>query len=119
MISPEDFEVFVEPHRTLALAVYENFAAIGPNLTQRVRWGMPGFTGIKDIATVYHAGKGDNMHVNLQLFMGAHLDNPHGLIEGTGKNMRNIKFRSVDDIGRPGVEDAIRAAIAYDLETNG
>lgn len=119
MIDPKSFDVFVEPQKSLALAVYNKFAAIGPDLTQRMRWGMPGFTGIKDIATVYHAGKGANAHINLQLFMGAHLDNSTGLIEGTGKNMRNIKFFTLDDVDRPGVEEVIRAAIAYDLETNG
>lgn len=112
------FESIEEPRRSIAEAVHARFAAIGPNLTQRVRWGMPGFTGHKDIATVSANGKGANAHVNLQLFMGAHLDNAVGLIEGTGKNMRNIKFYTLEDVSRPGVDDAIRAAIAYDQEHN-
>ncbi len=112
------FEKLEEPRRSIAHAVHEKVAAIGPDLVQRVRWGMPGFTGKKDIATVSGAGKGANAHINLQLFMGAHLDNSAGLIEGTGKHMRNIKFYILEDVDRPGVEEAIRAAIAYDQENN-
>lgn len=112
------FEKLEEPRRSIAHAVHEKFAGMGPDLVQRVRWGMPGFIGKKDIATVSGAGKGANAHINLQLFMGAHLENDAGLIEGTGKNMRNIKFYSLDDVDRPGVEAAIRAAIAYDWENN-
>lgn len=33
--------------------------------------------------------------VSLMLFKGAHLDDPAGLLEGTGKNLRHVKVRSL------------------------
>ena len=33
-------------------------------------------------------------HTNLGFFHGAHLDDPNGLLEGTGKNMRHVKLRA-------------------------
>ena len=32
-------------------------------------------------------------HVNVGFFLGAHLDDAAGLLEGTGKNMRHVKLR--------------------------
>ncbi|HUV32153.1 MAG TPA: DUF1801 domain-containing protein [Devosiaceae bacterium] len=102
------------PERELAEAVHARVAALGPDLVQKLRWNTPAFVGNKDVASVSAVGKGANRHVNLFLFQGAALPNPHGLIEGTGKSMRHIKFYSLADLDRPGVDDAIRAAIALD-----
>jgi len=32
-------------------------------------------------------------HTNVGFFFGAHLDDPSGLLEGTGKNMRHVKLK--------------------------
>jgi hypothetical protein len=40
-------------------------------------------------------------HVNLQLADGAQLEDPDGLVEGTGKRIRHVKFRSLEDVKRP------------------
>jgi hypothetical protein len=50
--------------------------------------------------------------VNLQLADGGDLPNPHGRIEGTGKRIRHIKVRSVDDASSVQVLAAIRAQLA-------
>ncbi len=49
-------------------------------------------------------------HVNLGFFQGAALDDPHGLLEGTGKQLRHVKLRSVADVHREGIEALIAAA---------
>jgi hypothetical protein len=49
-------------------------------------------------------------HVNLQLFHGAGLEDPLGLLEGTGKTARHVKLRSVEDVARPGVGRLIERA---------
>ena len=51
-------------------------------------------------------------YVNLQLADGATLPNPDGRIEGTGKRVRHIKVRSVEDAGAPWVRAAIAAQVA-------
>lgn len=40
-------------------------------------------------------------HVNVQLADGADLDDPTGIVEGTGKRIRHVKCRSLDDAARP------------------
>jgi hypothetical protein len=51
-------------------------------------------------------------HVNLQLADGVDLPNPDDRIEGTGKRIRHIKVRSVEDAQSA----AVRAAIAAEVE---
>ncbi|HEY9378792.1 MAG TPA: hypothetical protein VIQ02_17070, partial [Jiangellaceae bacterium] len=46
-------------------------------------------------------------HVNVQLADGAQLDDPTGIVEGTGKRIRHVKCRSLEDVGRP----ALRALL--------
>lgn len=46
-------------------------------------------------------------HVNVQLADGALLADPEGIVEGTGKRIRHVKCRSLDDVARP----ALRALI--------
>ncbi len=47
-------------------------------------------------------------HVNVQLADGALLPDPAGIVEGTGKRIRHVKCRSLDDVARP----ALRALLA-------
>lgn len=48
-----------------------------------------------------------NAHVNVQLADGALLDDPSAIIEGTGKRIRHVKCRSLEDVARP----ALRALL--------
>lgn len=113
-MSAKQFATLAASLQGLAEAVHARFARLGPHLEQKSRWGYPAFVGRGDIASVGGTGKGGNAHVNLYLFHGAQLPNPHLLIEGTGKAMRHIKFFTLADLDRPGVDAAIRAAIAFD-----
>ena len=49
-------------------------------------------------------------HVNLMFPRGADLNDPRGLLEGTGKAMRHVKMFSVADVGRPGVRALVSQA---------
>lgn len=53
-----------------------------------------------------HAG-----HINLGFPRGAALPDPNRVLQGEGKAMRHIKFRSVSDLERPFVRRYIQAAI--------
>src|SRR6476660_5832773 len=46
-------------------------------------------------------------HVNVGFFRGAELDDPNGLLEGTGKFMRHVKLRP----GQPVDSEALRTLI--------
>jgi hypothetical protein len=56
-------------------------------------------------------------HVNLQLADGVDLPNPDGRIEGTGKRVRHIKVRSVDEAGSDPVRRAISDQVAAEAGT--
>ena len=51
-------------------------------------------------------------HVNLGFYHGASLTDRAGLLEGTGKELRHVKLRSVSAAQRPAVIALLRQAIA-------
>jgi hypothetical protein len=54
------------------------------------------------VALIPHAA-----HVNVQLADGAVLDDPAGIVEGTGKRIRHVKCRSVEDVARPALRQLL------------
>ena len=65
----------------------------GPRMSEQVMY-IAGFTS----------------HANLGFIKGAHLPDPHGLLDGTGKGMRHVKLRTPEDFSRPGMRELVRAA---------
>ena len=51
-------------------------------------------------------------YVNLGFWHGAGLADPAALLEGTGKKMRHVKVRTVEEAGSEAVRDLIGAALA-------
>lgn len=66
--------------------------------------GPPGGTRIRGllVALIPHGA-----HVNVQLADGALLDDPLGIVEGTGKRIRHVKCRSLDDVARPALREVL------------
>jgi hypothetical protein len=72
-----------------------------------------GFSGkMKDMFCYIAANAG---HVNLGFPRGTLLPDPNRVLEGEGKTMRHIKFRSQSDVERPFVRRYIRAAMEQAL----
>jgi hypothetical protein len=49
--------------------------------------------------------------VNVQLADGADLPDPTDIVEGTGKKIRHVKVRSLEEVARPALHELIRAQI--------
>lgn len=49
-------------------------------------------------------------HVNVGFFYGAMLEDPAGLLEGSGKRMRHVKLKSGEELGSAALRDLIDAA---------
>jgi hypothetical protein len=49
-------------------------------------------------------------HINLGFYWGAQMDDPEGVLEGGGKQLRDIKIRSKADLGTPVIRDYLRRA---------
>lgn len=58
-------------------------------------------------------------HVNLGFFYGAGLDDPSGLLEGTGKKMRHIKVRNVGEASSADIKALIETALIERRSTLG
>lgn len=50
-------------------------------------------------------------HVNLGFYYGAVLPDPEGLMEGTGKNLRHIKVKGVEEVEHPALRDLLQASL--------
>ena len=69
-------------------------------------WGIPTFEA-KDPFCFYMVGK---KHVTFGFHYGTSLKDPEGLLEGTGKNIRHVKLRTVEDLQRKGLKGLMQAA---------
>lgn len=48
--------------------------------------------------------------VTLGFLFGRQLDDPHHLLQGTGKRMRHVKVRALEDARNPALEELVRVA---------
>jgi len=69
-------------------------------------WGIPTFEA-RDPFCFYMVGKN---HVTFGFHFGNSLEDPEGLLEGTGKNIRHVKLRTVEDLRRKGLKGLMQAA---------
>ena len=69
-------------------------------------WGIPTFEA-KDPFCFYMVGKN---HVTFGFHYGTSLDDPERLLEGTGKNLRHVKLRTVEDLEKKGLKELVLAA---------
>lgn len=57
-------------------------------------------------------------HVNLGFNQGAGLDDPHGLLVGSGARIRHIRISSVDEFQDERIHQLLKLAIAHGDEAN-
>jgi hypothetical protein len=69
-------------------------------------WGIPTFE-TKNPFCFYMVGKN---HVTFGFHHGTSLEDSEGLLEGTGKNIRHVKLRKVEDLERKGLKGLVQAA---------
>jgi len=50
-------------------------------------------------------------HVNLGFYHGTSLDDPSGLLEGTGASIRHVKLRNDADLANPAIKDLLLKAM--------
>jgi hypothetical protein len=95
------------PLRLIAQPWFERMRACGADVRELLHDGQP-TACVGDAAFAYvDAFKA---HVNVGFFHGAMLDDPGGLLEGSGKRMRHVKLRWGEPIDAPALEDLIAAA---------
>jgi hypothetical protein len=101
-----------EPARSLARGAERLIMRLVPGAVGVVKWGNAVYSVEgRAFAAVMQTRKG----INLAL-PGAVLDDPHGLLEGTGKLMRHVKVHAPADLERAGLEELIVGAAAVGLK---
>ena len=79
----------------------------GPDVRELLHDGHP-TACVEDAAFAYV--NAFNAHVNVGFFYGVALDDPAGLLEGTGKRMRHVKLRPGQQVDAAALSELIVAA---------
>lgn len=93
----------------LARQWFERMRQSGPDIRELLHDGCPTVC-VGDIALGYVGVFA--AHVNVGFFLGAELDDPAGLLQGTGKRMRHVKMRVDSPIEEAALERLIEDAYA-------
>jgi hypothetical protein len=111
-----DVEAFFDrldaPLREVAAALRALVREAAPRAKEALKWGVPCYEQDGLVCSISPARD----YVRLQLFRGALISDPHGLLAGTGKGMRHVKARSLDGI--PSDSDALRELVAEAVRLN-
>ena len=99
-----------EPLERVEAAVREVIRGIAPELHMVKRWGMPWLAG-NDLVVL--PGRFSH-HVGVEFWRGTELSDPHHLLEGTGKDLRHVKLRTVRDATSPAMVALLREAVRRD-----
>jgi hypothetical protein len=101
---------FVSPDdelRRLARRWFDEMRSCGPDVRELLHDGHP-TACVEDAAFGYV--NAFRAHVNVGFFFGAGLDDPAGVLEGTGKRMRHVKLRCEQDANVAALSELIAAA---------
>lgn len=79
-----------------------------PEAKEEFKWSRPVYRLRQDFAYFKTA----KAHVTLGFNKASLLDDPGGLLEGTGKDMRHLKLRTIADVDRPLLVEWFKAAAA-------
>ncbi|HEX4272959.1 MAG TPA: DUF1801 domain-containing protein [Rhizomicrobium sp.] len=93
--------------RGFALPWFERMRGCGPDVRELLHDGHP-TACVEDAAFCYVDAFA--AHVNIGFFQGAHLKDPAGLLEGTGKRMRHVKLRWAKPVNDAALGALIEAA---------
>ena len=102
-----DFLTRVQPnHHDLIKELDSVIRKAAPDLVVSLKWRNPTYHSKRNAcALLSHTD-----HVNLQVWGGAEFEDPKGLLQGTGKGMRHIKFVVGAKFNRSAVEAIVKQA---------
>ena len=79
------------------------------DIKEEMKWNVPTYSINKNICSIMAHKK----HVNFQIFRGAHIKDAKEL-EGTGKDMRHLKFSTLGEVEEAKMEKYLKQAIELD-----
>lgn len=102
--SPLDHEAALDALRSMVLST-------GDGTVEEIKWGRPCYSTKRGLFCYLQKAKS---HVAIGFPHGSALEDPDGLLEGTGKDMRHVKLNSADDVR--GKHAAITALLQQAIE---
>ncbi|ASN03527.1 DUF1801 domain-containing protein [Virgibacillus necropolis] len=99
------------PIKEIAIRLREIVFETSPDIQEKIKWGMPSYIENGMVCYIQTAKN----HVNFGFYFGAILTDRDSLLEGTGKKMRHIKIKKIEDIQQDQYAALIQEAI--ELET--
>jgi len=101
------------PIKDIAIALRGIVKEAAPKAEESIKWGMPVYMSDGLLCSIM-AAKG---HVSFIFYNGIGLSDPKGLLEGSGKKMKSIKFRELKDVKRSILRSWIKQAAKIDALT--
>ena len=91
----------------IASAVRRIILKAAPDITEAVKWGQPVYESNGPFAYIKAFGTA----VNFGFWRGVELNDPEGVLQGSGAKMRHTKLKRMEDIDADAITDLIRQAI--------
>ena len=104
----EYVELLETPQRAVAARLRRIVRTHFPQLREDIKWHVPVYS--LDTTPIVSI-EGFKAHVNLKVFKGAGLRDSAGILEGTGKGVRHVKFRSPEDVDEGKIRKLIDEAL--------
>lgn len=86
--TPEQIELL----ETLRQLIHENV----PETTEEIKWNIPVFAKTKDYTYLRFAKK----HITFGFYNTDKIEDPDNILEGSGKTLKHIKIRVLEDIDK-------------------
>lgn len=87
-------ETLPEPIQEITNSLRELVFKASPEIIEEVKWSKPSYAQNGLVCYLATAKK----HVNLGFYQGSDLSDKEGVLQGTGKQMRHIQVKKVQDI---------------------
>ena len=109
MTVDEYFDQLASPVREVAEQLRSLVVETDSRMTEQIKWNVPVYSIRKNICSIIAHKK----HVNLQIFQGGNIKDAKDL-DGAGKDMRHIKFHSIENVKNIDVQKYLKQAIKLD-----
>jgi hypothetical protein len=81
-----------------------------PSLKVERHWGHPWYVGSDLVCVVGYFTR----HAAIEFWRGSTVPDPDRLLEGTGKNLRHVKLRTLEEAASPRLASLVRRAVELD-----
>ncbi len=100
-------------HRDLLTELHNLLVRVEPDFSVALKWGNPAYS-VGGQMLSYLADQSDYVH--LGFYNGAQFEDRHGIVDGTGKRLRHVKVRALDDEFEQKLVETIEASLAAGSE---